>query len=273
MTIAPVGVDATDPTTIVRAVSAPTRWVSLAATRRSNAIRQSTPELLAWLDAGTVTAAEAQVADDRPGLLRQPGLVEAAHDVAVEHRGRAEHLADGDHAGAADAREAHREGVGRAPRARDRGARRRDRRSCRRRGLAALRPSASSVTMANAGQSPCRHDVSKLQLVWWMRVLRPYARVDRLHRQAVALVAAVAAPLAHPLVDDDAPVRLLDDPAAAVAPQLGRAALVVHEHGDAGDGGQLDLALHQHRAVAHLDPAVGRAGRSRRRPTCPGRRT
>ena len=53
MTIEPVGDDATEPTTIVRAVSAPTRWVSLAATRRSNAIRQSTPELLAWLDAGT----------------------------------------------------------------------------------------------------------------------------------------------------------------------------------------------------------------------------
>ena len=52
-TIAPVGVDATEPMTIVRDVSAPTRCVSLAATRRSNAIRQSTPELLAWFDAGT----------------------------------------------------------------------------------------------------------------------------------------------------------------------------------------------------------------------------
>ena len=29
------------------------RWVSLAATSRSKASRQSTPELLAWLDAGT----------------------------------------------------------------------------------------------------------------------------------------------------------------------------------------------------------------------------
>ena len=30
------------------------------------------------------------------------------------------------------------------------------------------------VTVANAGQSPCRQDMSKLQLVWWIRVLRPY---------------------------------------------------------------------------------------------------
>ena len=52
-TIAPVGVDATDPMTIVRSRSAPTRWVSLAATRRSNASRQSTPALLAWFDTGT----------------------------------------------------------------------------------------------------------------------------------------------------------------------------------------------------------------------------
>ena len=53
VTIAPVGVEATDPMTIVRSRSAPTRWVSLAATSRSNASRQSTPALLAWFDTGT----------------------------------------------------------------------------------------------------------------------------------------------------------------------------------------------------------------------------
>ena len=42
-------------------------------------------------------------------------------------------------------------------------------------GRACLAPSGSTVTVANAGQSPRRHDMSKLQLVWWMRVLRPYA--------------------------------------------------------------------------------------------------
>ena len=44
-----------------------------------------------------------QVRDDRPALLAEPGLVEAAHVLAVQQRGGAQHLVHGDDAGAADA--------------------------------------------------------------------------------------------------------------------------------------------------------------------------
>ena len=169
--------------------------------------RQSTPELLAWFDAGDVDAAEAQVADDRAGLLRQPGLVEAAHDVAVEHRRRAEHLADGDHAGAADAREADREVVGghdgdRVGQPGDAG---------RRRARPASRARASAVGVDGDGGERRAVALQARQVEVAARLvdarLAPVRRVDRLHRQAVALVAAVAAALAHPLVDDDAEAR------------------------------------------------------------------
>ena len=82
-------------------------------------------------------------------------------------------------------------------------------------------------------------------------------RVDRLDGQAVALVAAVAAPLAHALVDDDAEGRLGDQPAAAGTPLLGGALLVVQQHGHARHGGQLDLRLDQAGAVPHVDLPCG----------------
>ncbi len=45
----------------------------------------------------------ADVAVDRPALLREPGHVDDADALALQMRGHAEHTADGDHAGAADA--------------------------------------------------------------------------------------------------------------------------------------------------------------------------
>src|SRR5207248_8434275 len=67
--------------------------------------------------------------------------------------------------------------------------------------------------------------------------------VHGLHRQAVALHAAVAAPLADRLVDDDpgAADRLCAP--LTQAPGLGRALLVVDEHRDALDAGQHLLRL------------------------------
>ena len=50
---------------------------------------------------------DAQVRGDRPGLLRQPGLVDAVHREPVADRRRAEHLVDRDDAGAADACQEH----------------------------------------------------------------------------------------------------------------------------------------------------------------------
>ena len=62
--------------------------------------------------------AQPEVAHDRAGLLRQTGLVEPPDGPSVEHRRRAEDLADRDHTGPADAGEANGEVVGRHDRLR-----------------------------------------------------------------------------------------------------------------------------------------------------------
>ena len=77
---------------------------------------------------GERLARDAQVGDHRAALLRQAGLVEARHVQAVDQRRHAEHLVDGHDAGAADAHHPHAEvgvvrraGAARAARRRARG--------------------------------------------------------------------------------------------------------------------------------------------------------
>ncbi len=82
--------------------------------------------------------------------------------------------------------------------------------------------------------------------------------VDRLHRQAVRLLAAVAAPLAHPLVDEDAGQRVDHLAALAQPPLLRRAVLVVDQHGDAADGREQGLRLEQPVAMPDLRVARDR---------------
>ena len=128
---------------------------------------------------------EVQVAHDRARLLRQPGLVESPHLVAVEHRRGAEHLGDGDDAGTADADHADGDVVG-IDGERRRAQRRREERSERGGAIGSdgfsLRPwfrrdrrqrGTRVSTVTNEGQSPSRHEKSLLHEVWWMRVLRP----------------------------------------------------------------------------------------------------
>ena len=76
--------------------------------------------------------------------------------------------------------------------------------------------------------------------------------LDRLHRQARRLLAAVAAALAHALVDPHLLGRLGQLAALAQAPLLGGALVVVDQHGHAGHGGQLALHVLQLVAVSHL---------------------
>ena len=272
-TIAPVGVAATEPTTIVRS--------RVGADAVGVARRDEQVERQQAVDAGAVgvvrrrhvAAAEAQVADDRPGLLRQAGLVEAAHDVAVEHRRRAEHLADGDHAGAADAREAHGELVGRhdGHRVGQPGAGVAGRAGRRRRaGLASVVDGHRGERRAVALQA--RHVEVAARLV--DAGLAAVRRVDRLHRQAVALVAAVAAALADPLVDDDAEVRAwrrrprLRSRRSSAAQRWSWSSTVTP--GDRRPARPGSPSAGCGRAPR---PGRRRAARSRRRPTCPGRRT
>ena len=163
---------------------------------------------------------DADVARHRSGLLRQTGLVEAAHREAVQHRRGSEDLADGDDARAADPGQPHREpgrvddrrrlrevadvdGAGR--RAGQLLARRVGRHRGERRAVAFhAREVEVAARLVDAGLAAVR-------------------RVDRLHRQAVALGAAVATALADPFVDDDPEVGGGELAAAASAPVLGRA--------------------------------------------------
>ena len=176
-TIDPVGVGAAEPMTIVRPALAPGAVGVAGADEEVEREEAVDPGGVGSVGHRRAVRRDAQVADDRAGLLRQPGLVEAAHGAPAEHRRRAEDLADGDDARAADPGQAddelvgrHRwhgvgQAIGRIPR------------PARHHGPAspACSPLASTDTRANDGQSPSRHVMSKLQLVWWMRVLRPYS--------------------------------------------------------------------------------------------------
>ena len=83
--------------------------------------------------------------------------------------------------------------------------------------------------------------------------LRAELGLHGLDRQAVGLDAAVAAGLADPLVHEDPLGRVRQRAPLALAPLLRRALLVVHQHGDAGDGSEHLLGLDQPVPVPDLD--------------------
>ena len=171
--IVPVGVEATDAMTTVRSRSAPTRCVSLAATSRSKASRQSTPELLAWFEAGTSPRLSRRSLTTGPAFCDSPvwsrPRTTSPSSIAAVPRTWLTVITP----------------VPPMPESRTVKA------SSGTIGCGAGRPAAASpsmpgiearaafgcsstLTSANEGQSPSRHVRSKLQLVWWMRVLRPY---------------------------------------------------------------------------------------------------
>lgn len=79
--------------------------------------------------------------------------------------------------------------------------------------------------------------------------------LHRQHRQALGLLPAVAAALAHPLVDRHPPDRVGQVASLAQPPLLGRALLVVDQHGHPGHRGQFALCVLQRGTVADLgDP-------------------
>ena len=90
-----------------------------------------------------------------------------------------------------------------------------------------------------------------LQLLWSICALAAELGLERLHRHAVALVRAVAAALAHRVVDEHALGGIGEGAALAAAALLGGAGLVVDQHGEAGDLAQ--LALHGIELVAMTD--------------------
>ncbi|CFP47906.1 Uncharacterised protein [Bordetella pertussis] len=77
--------------------------------------------------------------------------------------------------------------------------------------------------------------------------------LQRHYRQAIRLHAAIAAVLADGAVDQQAARRIRELVLLAAPALLGRAGLVVDQHGDAGRGAQLALHRVQVAAVVHLD--------------------
>ena len=259
---APGGVDELDPTTTVRSGS---DGLVPRCERGDEGVEHEEHVGLAGAEPvrlGVVVQREVEVAHHRPGLLRQPDLVEAAHAVAVEHRRGADDLGDRDHAGAADADHADRDVVGLDH---DLGGGKWARRGARRRGVGGGAGAASAgVVVAadgrtrrvghqrgravvsivtNAGQSPSRHEKSRLQVVWSMRVLRPNGVSTGCTDRQLLFVAAVAAALADPLVDHHPEAGRGQRAALARPAVLGRARLVVDQHRHAGHLGEHLLRL------------------------------
>ena len=215
--------------------------------------------------AGCLAVEEAQVRDYRSTLLAEPGLVHAHHADAVEKRRGGQHLTDRDHPGAAHPCHEHREPVGtghRPFRLRDVGGRRARSGSPPARGDRRAGPSAGS-----GGVRPGLDPDERRAVALDARVvevarglvnagLGPQLRVDGLNRQAVALGSAVAAALAHGLVDEDALGRGGAQAPLAFASLLGRALLVVDQHRHAGRVPQGDLGL----VEAVPPPDVGALG-------------
>src|SRR5205814_209030 len=186
------------------------------------------------------------VAVDRAALLREAGHVDDADALALEMRRHAENAADGDDAGAADTGDD--DVVGPAEL-----------------GMRGLRQRHDLLVLGHALallQLRTMHgDEGRAEALHAGEVFVAGRLVDgalpaefglqRLHRNAVRLHAAVAAALADQLVDDDAFLGVRECAAFAAAALLGGAGLVVNQHGTAGDFRQ--FLLHRLQIVAMVE--------------------
>src|SRR2546427_8770478 len=150
--------------------------------------------------------------DYRPALLAETGLIETAHELAVQERGGAQDLVHRDDTGAADA---HHEDVGLG---RDLGVR-----------LGQGPVDLEDPALLLSWISERHHRQERRAITLQARVvlvagrlmdlrLAPELGLDRMHRQAVALHTAVAASLADRLVDEDAHLGVGPPAALANAP-------------------------------------------------------
>ena len=173
-----------------------------------------------------------------PPFWARPVWSSAAYVPALDGRGRCEDLRQRDHTGAADADDAHARSC---------------RRDTRRSGSAgaATDPASGScarlpgTTVRNDGQSPARQEKSRLQDDWSIFVLRPYSvSTGWTDRQLDFLPQSPQPSQTRSLMSTRlVGCRRLAPPTLATL--LGRALLVVDQHGDAGNGGELPLCLEQ----------------------------
>ena len=201
-----------------------------------------------------------QVGHDRAALLREPRLVQSADVAAVDHGRSRQDLRQGGDAGAADPGDAHRE----ARRAEDHFRIRQ--RLAAGRSTGRLRGRSLGRCAARAGRhgdegGAIAVQAGEVEVAGRLVDLRLAAelRRDRLDGQAVRLLPAVAAALADALVDEHPLGRHGHLAAAALAPFLRGALLVVDEHGDAGPGCEFLLDRDQLVPVPDVGTAPGRA--------------
>ncbi len=199
------------------------------------------------------------MAPGRAAFLRQPGGVLRDHALALDMRGHAEQLADGDNAGAADTGDD--DAVAAA--ARHIVAHRVGHLGLRQFGHG--RQIGSRLRLGFAQRAAFHRDEAGAKALEAGKVFVAAALVDgalaaefgfqRLDRQAVALIGAVAATFANQRIDDHAPRRIDHQPAFAAAALFGGAGLVVDDDGDASLFAQLALNGIEIVAVAHRRPA------------------
>ncbi len=199
------------------------------------------------------------MAPGRAAFLRQPGGVLRDHALALDVRGHAEQLADGDNAGAADTRDD--DAVAAAAR----------HIVTHRVGHLGLRQFGHGsqigprLRLGFAQRAAFYRDEAGAEALEAGKVFVAAALVDaalaaefgfqRLDRQAVALIGTVAAAFANQRVDDHAPRRIDHQPAFAAATLFSGAGLVVDDDGDASLFAQLALNGIEIVAVAHRCPA------------------
>src|SRR5439155_17314767 len=192
---------------------------------------------------------DAQVAVDGAALLRETGLIDDADALAFEVRGHAENPADGHDAGTADAGDD--DVVGAV-----------DRRQRRLRQAALLGARGNTRALLRLGAvhgdegGTKTFDAGEILIAARLvdGALAAELGFERLHRDAVRDDAAVAAAFADQLVDDHPLVGIGISAALAPATFLGGAGLVIDQHGDAGNFGELGLHCHQLVAVMNGEP-------------------
>ncbi len=201
---------------------------------------------------------DVQVRDHGAGLLRQPRLVDALHRVPGDDRGPGDDAVGGHDAGAADARRVDAEPAGDRPGLRGGQVARRElwprRLGCPRRRRRSGPPAPAALVGHERDERRAVTFEARVVLVARRLVdLAAFAELglDGQHRQAVAHPRAVAAALAHGLVDHDAPGRVVELAPLAQAAGLGRAALVVDQHRHARLATELFLHVHDVLAGPH----------------------
>src|ERR1700730_8327473 len=189
------------------------------------------------------------MAQHRPALLRKPGHVDDAAALAVEMRRHAEHRPDGDDAGAADPGDD--DAVGMLADFRE--LRLRQGRQVLVFGDALALLELRAVDGDEGGAET--FEAAKVLVAAGLidAALAPELGLERLHRDAIRLHAAIPAALAHELVDDHALLGSRIEPALAAPAILRRAGLIVDQHARARHGGEVPLHPHQLVAVMHVD--------------------